>query len=89
MPLSCARMFCSKPAPYRPVLVLRTSVALDGSADARMTVPLPICPACLPDIGVPELVNDEGWKLVAQVFLDNGRPVPDPSLTTVEWEPWA
>jgi hypothetical protein len=89
VPLSCARQFCSKPAHHRPVLVLRTTVELDGSVAVRMIVPLPVCPRCVPDIGVKELVSDGAWLAIEDLFRERGRAVPDRSLTTVEWEPWA
>lgn len=90
MALSCARLFCSKPAPLRPVLVLRSLATIEEALHVvRMPFTLAICPSCQPDIGVKELIDDGTWDRIVEAYQELERRSPDRSLTQLEWTEWA
>jgi hypothetical protein len=96
----CAWQDCENPSTQHPHLVLRPADAdielfkerhpeaagLDNSlAEAEAHMSLGVCDEHAAECTVDDLVSDEGWSVICNVFTETGRFPPERSKTEVLW----
>jgi hypothetical protein len=76
--LSCSRQGCPSPATHMPELRLwalgRPKLP---NQSARVLIRVPVCEPCGLKLTADDVVSDEGWEDVAEVFEREGKAEPD------------
>jgi hypothetical protein len=76
----CARTGCENKAEYFPKLLL---YAHRGTTPADAVLDLPLCNECMLQTRVNDLVTDEWWRNIKEVFRAKGKQPPRKFLTKV------
>lgn len=82
----CHRVDCHAEGTRQPVLLVMPANRPDYTGPpVEMTLGMVVCDPHQADTGADDLVGDEGWQQITQVFAAMGRAAPDRSTIGLAW----
>jgi hypothetical protein len=77
----CAVKECNEPAYWTPELI----VSAGYGEPAALSASIPHCAAHKASATAEAMITDEGWDMLADVFVKLGRVEPKRELTKLRW----